>query len=204
VRRAAVEHNPHVSSRRNQLGLAGGAVAWATPDSGMETSAGPMSRSDSAEPLGPRHQLGDGGPQAIAVIRAGAQCRVVGHLVLRHLLGERSVPGLERRQNDHEGLERLTRIRVRQTLECVLEQLLVEKGEHRVDHGLLGREIAAHGSDADAGAAGDLFHRRAQTALRQDIARGGENPFAIALRVGAALPIGDLGSHVPPHVTSPM
>ena len=57
--------------------------------------------------------------------------------------------------------------------------------EERVDQLVLVREAPVGGPHADAGAVGDVVERHVQAALGEQLARGVEEPLAIALGVAA-------------------
>ena len=63
----------------------------------------------------------------------------------------------------------------------LVEALLEQRGDQVVAVA----EAAVGGADADAGAAGDLVHRRVEPALGEHVARRSEQAGAVAGRVGA-------------------
>ena len=55
--------------------------------------------------------------------------------------------------------------------------------EERLDDLLLVGEASIGGADADAGVRGDVVHRHVESAQCEDLARRGQQPFAVAFGV---------------------
>ena len=56
---------------------------------------------------------------------------------------------------------------------------------HRRQQRLLRREVAVDGADADAGVGGDVVHLRLRAFAGEQLAAGGQDPLAVAARVGS-------------------
>ena len=67
---------------------------------------------------------------------------------------------------------------------AIVGRLLELHRDDRGDQVVLGREAAEEGRLADPGAGGDLRGRRLEAALGEDLDRGGDDPLAVARRVG--------------------
>ena len=164
------------------------AVAWATPEMSMETSAGPMSAR-----IAPAACARSTSSVTVAVERGAQRLGGGGQVeALGHLLGERAVVGLELGERQEERAERLPGIVLQQGGLRVADEHLVLGLEHGLDERFLGGEVPAHSADAHAGPPGDLLHLGPQAALGEDLRRRLEHPLPVAARSRAHRPRGDV------------